>query len=149
MCHPLFLAGDWEQAVANAGEILEETSLEAGTIVATNLLAPLTHIRVNQGAVADAEALLRARLKARLAARRDEGDEAETGFRAAAALFRELGMPFWLAVSLLEQAEWLAVEDRAAEAEPLLAEAREIFERLEATPWLERIALASNEHANV
>jgi class 3 adenylate cyclase/tetratricopeptide (TPR) repeat protein len=57
------------------------------------------------------------------------GDEA--GYRAAAALFRELEMPFWLAVTLLEHGE-------AAGARPLVAEAREIFERLGATPWLER-----------
>jgi hypothetical protein len=57
------------------------------------------------------------------------GDEA--GYRAAVGLFRELEMPFWLAVTLLEHGE-------ATGAEPLLAEAREIFERLGATPWLDR-----------
>ena len=44
--------------------------------------------------------------------------------------FRELGLPFWLAVTLLEHGEWL--EPATSRAEPL-AEAREIFERLEAT----------------
>ena len=34
--------------------------------------------------------------------------------------------------------ESLVREGRAAEAEPLLAEAREVFTRLGATPWLER-----------
>jgi predicted ATPase/class 3 adenylate cyclase len=67
------------------------------------------------------------RFRARL-----EGDEA--GYKAAAAGFRELGIPFWLAVTLLEHAE-----------EPGLAEAREIFERLEATPWLERVEAAAAE----
>ena len=38
----------------------------------------------------------------------------------------------------LEHGEWLGEQGRADEAEPLLAEAREIFERLGATPWLER-----------
>ncbi len=37
-------------------------------------------------------------------------------------------------MALVEQAE-LGVDDPA----PLLAEAREIFERLGATPWLERV----------
>jgi hypothetical protein len=32
---------------------------------------------------------------------------------------------------------------RTEEAEPLLAESRELFERLEATPWIERAAKAS------
>ena len=43
-------------------------------------------------------------------------------------------MPFWLAVTLLEQGEAAG-----------LAEAREIFERLEAAPWLERVAAAETE----
>ena len=53
-------------------------------------------------------------------------------FRRATETFRELGMPFWLAVTLYEHGEWLTGHERAGEAEPLLAEAREIFERLEA-----------------
>ena len=47
-------------------------------------------------------------------------------------------MPFYLATSELERAEWLATQGRVEEAEPLLAEARAIFEQLEAAPWLER-----------
>jgi predicted ATPase/class 3 adenylate cyclase len=57
------------------------------------------------------------------------GDDA--GYRTAAALFRELETPFWLAVTLLEHGE-------ATGSEALVTEAREIFERLGATPWLER-----------
>ena len=56
------------------------------------------------------------------------------GYKAAAERFRELEIPFWLAVTLLEHGE-----------EPGLAEAREIFERLEATPWLERVTAAVAE----
>ena len=51
-------------------------------------------------------------------------------------------LPFWLAVTELEHGEWLAGQERLEDAEPLLLEAREIFERLEATPWLERIDAA-------
>ena len=80
-----------------------------------------------------------ARIAAGLAARRDERDRAEGAFRRAAALFRELGMAFWLAVSLFQHGEWLAGEGQKGEADPLLAEAQEIFERLEARPWLERL----------
>jgi hypothetical protein len=72
------------------------------------------------------------RLRARL-----EGDEA--GYTVAAARFRELSMPFWVAVTELEHAELLGSGE---EGERLLAEAREIFERLEATPWLERVDAA-------
>jgi class 3 adenylate cyclase/tetratricopeptide (TPR) repeat protein len=64
------------------------------------------------------------------------GDEA--AFNAAIARFRELEMPFWLALTELEHAESLGAQGRTDEAEELLREAREIFARLEATPWLER-----------
>ncbi len=65
---------------------------------------------------------------------------AEAGYAAAEAGFRQLGMVFWLAVDLLEHGEWLLGAGRAGEAEPLLDEAGEIFERLGALPWLERLA---------
>ncbi len=50
------------------------------------------------------------------------------GFARAAAMFRRLDLPFWLAVTLLEQGDAAAVAD-----------ARTIFERLGATRWLERL----------
>ena len=78
------------------------------------------------------------RFRARLAGA-DDLAEAERGFSGAAALFREIGMPFYLAVARLEHAEALASSDRAAECRPTLTEAREIFEQLRATPWLERV----------
>ena len=59
------------------------------------------------------------------------GDAA--GLEAAAALFRELSLRFWLAVTLLEQGE--LTSDTVS-----LAEAREIFQELKAMPWLERLA---------
>ena len=62
---------------------------------------------------------------------RINGDPA--GYAAAEAGFRQLGLPFWLAVTLLEHAE-LTGDDE------LLGEAREIFEGLDARPWLDRIA---------
>jgi class 3 adenylate cyclase/tetratricopeptide (TPR) repeat protein len=68
------------------------------------------------------------RVRARL-----ERDEAK--YEEAASIFRRLGVPFWLAVTLLEQAEFTGDEES-------LAEAREIFEGLKATPWLERASAA-------
>jgi class 3 adenylate cyclase/tetratricopeptide (TPR) repeat protein len=68
------------------------------------------------------------RLRARLA-----GDAG--AFEAAARRFRELESPFSLAVTLLDRAETLDDEDACLEAV-------EIFERLRATPWLERAASA-------
>jgi class 3 adenylate cyclase/tetratricopeptide (TPR) repeat protein len=66
------------------------------------------------------------RLRARLA-----GDA--EGFESVADRFRELESPFSLAVTLLDRAETLGDEEARAEAV-------EIFERLRATPWLERAA---------
>src|SRR5262249_34745524 len=75
------------------------------------------------------------RFRARLASM---ASDAESGYRPGAARFRELEIPFWLAVALLEHGELLAEQGRSDDAEPLLAEARALFEQLGATPWLER-----------
>ena len=79
-----------------------------------------------------------ARFRAHLADREGEAAEVHRLFRGAAGLYREIGAPFYLAVVQLEHGEWLTALGRAKEAEPLLSEAREVFERLEAAPWLER-----------
>jgi hypothetical protein len=57
-------------------------------------------------------------------------------------------MPFPLAVTLLEHGEWLLSELRTDDAKPLLSEARETFERLEAKTWIERLdALEAGTYA--
>ena len=87
-----------------------------------------------------------ARLRALVERARGETEHVDGRLRRAAAGFREVGMPFWLAVTLLEHGEWLAASGQTEEAEPLVREAREIFERLVARPWLERAeALTSRE----
>jgi class 3 adenylate cyclase/tetratricopeptide (TPR) repeat protein len=63
------------------------------------------------------------------------GDAA--GLADAAARFRSMSMPFWLGVTQIEQAEALGA---GPAADALLREAREIFGRLGAAPWLERAA---------
>jgi hypothetical protein len=78
------------------------------------------------------------RFRARLAATGGDDPQATAGFEAAASAFREPNMPFWLAVTLTEHGEWLVGEGRFEEGEELLGESREIFDRLEARPWLER-----------
>jgi tetratricopeptide (TPR) repeat protein len=72
----------------------------------------------------DAQAM---RFRGRLA----RPEEASAHFEAAARRLRELGVVFWLAVTLLEHCE--LTRDTS-----LLDEAREIFEQLEARPWLAR-----------
>jgi predicted ATPase/class 3 adenylate cyclase len=80
------------------------------------------------------------RLRARVDAARGVQEKVDERFRAAAALLREFGFAFDLAVTELEHAEWLDAQNRTDEAELLVAEARATFERLEATPWLTRAA---------
>jgi class 3 adenylate cyclase/tetratricopeptide (TPR) repeat protein len=88
------------------------------------------------------------RFRAALADRRGDGGETDRGYKGATALFREIGFPFYLAVTLLEHAESLRRRGDP-EAEPLLAEAREIFEPLEARPWLERCDAAEAPPATI
>ena len=64
----------------------------------------------------------------------------EAQFCRAVGIFRERDLIMWLAVTQLEYAEWLMGQDRGSDARPLLAEARATFERLEATPWVQRAA---------
>ena len=83
---------------------------------------------------------LGARFGARRAVLRGDVETASAGFGAAARIFKEIELPFDLAVVRLEHAEWLAGEGRLDEARSLLEEAREIFEHLHTEPWLERVA---------
>jgi tetratricopeptide (TPR) repeat protein len=61
---------------------------------------------------------------------RINGDAA--GYTGAEQIFRQMGVPFWLAVTLLEHGKLTGDGS-------LLAEGREIFERLQAAPWLDRV----------
>jgi hypothetical protein len=73
----------------------------------------------------------------------------EPEYKRAVGMFRELETPFWLAVALLESAEWLVEEGRTDDAKPLLDEARELFERLRADPWLERVDAVAIDRAAI
>jgi tetratricopeptide (TPR) repeat protein len=84
------------------------------------------------------------RLRARFQLASGQNGQVEVGFKAAIGAFGELGLPFWLAVTLLEYGEWLVQLDRANDAGPILREAREIFERLKAALWLDRIGRAES-----
>jgi predicted ATPase/class 3 adenylate cyclase len=83
-----------------------------------------------------------------LLARDDPG--ADRHFTTAAAQLRALELPFYLAVAQLEHGEWLLARGRPEDAEALLVEARETFERLQARPWLDRVdSLTSAARAEV
>ena len=80
-----------------------------------------------------------ARTSGRLAAARGDHEEAQASLAEAIEMHRRIGDPWFLARPLVELAEDLLAEGRPNEAEPLLAEAREIFERLGVRPWLDRL----------
>jgi tetratricopeptide (TPR) repeat protein len=78
-----------------------------------------------------------ARFRGRLLALRGDPEGAAALLARATEVIRGLQTPYPLAMTLVERAE-LGADDPA----PLLAEAREILERLGAKPWLERIDAA-------
>lgn len=80
--------------------------------------------------------------RARLTTSRGVSDGVERGFKGSAAVFREIGAPYWLAATLVELGEWLTAQERISEAEPLLSEAVGIFESLRAQQWLDRLEQA-------
>jgi class 3 adenylate cyclase len=124
--------GYGQQGLKQAVVVALESALALGdSAKARELIAFLEEAPPGQRApFLDAQAH---RFRARL-----DGDEAE--FQAAESILREHELPFWLAVVQLEHGEVLAGHGRRDEAAPLLAEARETFERLEARLWLERAA---------
>jgi class 3 adenylate cyclase/tetratricopeptide (TPR) repeat protein len=85
-----------------------------------------------------------ARYRARLYSAHLGDSNVEPTFQQAGAVFREVHAVFWLAVVLLEHGEWLVSAGRRQEAAALLEEAGATFERLRATPWLERLRIASS-----
>jgi class 3 adenylate cyclase/tetratricopeptide (TPR) repeat protein len=79
------------------------------------------------------------RFRARLTAGDEDVLEAERLFKRAAGLFREMTFPLYLGATLVDHGEWLVRLGSDDQATPLLGEAHEIFNRLEAGPWLDRI----------
>ncbi|MGH7642687.1 MAG: ATP-binding protein [Candidatus Dormibacteria bacterium] len=88
-----------------------------------------------------------ARLAARHSAAIGEHEGVEHGFEAAESGFRDLGTPFELAVVLTEHSEWLVERGRQDRVGQLRAQAREIFARLGASPWLERLGPLAEEES--
>jgi tetratricopeptide (TPR) repeat protein len=84
-----------------------------------------------------------ARFRARVDALRGNLASVDRNFGLAEAGFSGLGFEFDLAVVRLEHAESLVARSLDDQAEPLLADARAAFERLEATPWLQRLAASA------
>ena len=89
------------------------------------------------------------RFRARLDVRTGETQDVEDRFKGAVASLRELSAVFHMAGTMLDFGTWLTAEGRAQDAEPLFDEARAIFERLQAKPWLERLDAVETSRANV
>jgi class 3 adenylate cyclase/tetratricopeptide (TPR) repeat protein len=118
-----------------------EAALDLGDLArADELLAGVDTLQ--PGERTPSLAAQRARFRARLDAGRGIHDDVDQNYRTAATLFAAHGLAFYRAATELEHAEWLGSLGRGDEARPLLAKASETFERLEATPWLERLAAA-------
>jgi tetratricopeptide (TPR) repeat protein len=79
-----------------------------------------------------------ARYRARLAGARGHHHRLDDSFLEAEALFRDLGYAYWLAACQVDHAAWLVAQDRPAEAAALLTDAAGTFERLGASPSLQR-----------
>jgi tetratricopeptide (TPR) repeat protein len=77
------------------------------------------------------------RLQANAAAAEGDHETAAERFALALAAARNLGLALWLAPVLRDYGAWLAAAGRTDEAAPLLAQARELFERMGAVVWLE------------
>jgi class 3 adenylate cyclase/tetratricopeptide (TPR) repeat protein len=145
-----------QRAFAIRGELaITDTGIKCGLVEATEAALVLPDLGKAEELLAIAESLdpgeltpflqaHTARLRARLDAARGNHEHVEKSFRTAASLFREFSLAFHLAVTQVEHAEWLMGQDRADETQPLLAEARQTFEQLQATPWLARAAEATS-----
>jgi tetratricopeptide (TPR) repeat protein len=152
----LLTEGEVEQALASAQRAIDVTdvvglntdSTKWAFVLGLSAAAALGDLDRLQRTIATIEAIppgVRSpmyeaqvtRFKARLAAASD-GDP-EPSFKSAVGLFRELGTPFSLAITLFEQGDCLSLQGRQAEAESLLVEARALFEELRAVAWIERV----------
>lgn len=120
----------WQTAV--------EAALALGELeLARELLAKARAIR--PGRVTPFLRAQMARFEARIGLLDGSTGRVEAGFKAATGILREGALPFHLAICLTELGEWYRSLERTADADEALAEARAIFERLAATPWLQRI----------
>ena len=79
------------------------------------------------------------RLRANAAGAADDTDAAAEAFGIALANARNLGYRYWLAHVLFDYGRWLVATGRDEEGQPLLDEARELFEYMGAAYWLERL----------
>ena len=116
-----------------------ECSLAAGDTDAARSVLSMVRDRP-RGEIPPALRAQAARFEARVAsASGDRSDRPGELLTEATGLLREVGLPFAVAVTQTEHAEWLASRDRLDDARSLADEARSVFDGLRATPWVERV----------
>jgi tetratricopeptide (TPR) repeat protein len=129
--------GITQEYVKEALVVALEAALELRDVAAAERLLAIIEA-LPQGKLPQFLQAVSMRIRARLADMKGETEAAERLFKRATGLYRELAMPFYLAVTTLEYAEWLERQGRNGDVTPLVADAREIFEQLGAAPSLER-----------
>ena len=80
-----------------------------------------------------------ARARGNAASARGDHETAAEEFASALSTARNLGRAAKLAPVLVDYGRWLVQTDRGEDAQPLLDEARGLFEHMGAVVWLERI----------
>jgi class 3 adenylate cyclase/tetratricopeptide (TPR) repeat protein len=104
---------------------------------ALDAVAPLEQLPENAHTRAVDSQLFR--LRANAAAAAGDNAAAAEAFGIALANARNLNYRYWLAPVLFDYGRWLVATGREDEGRPLLDEARELFEHMGATHWLDRI----------
>ena len=79
------------------------------------------------------------RLRANAAAAAGDDASAAEAYGIALANARNLGYRYWLSPVLYDYGRWLVISGREEEGRPLLDEAREHFEHMRATSWLDKL----------
>jgi class 3 adenylate cyclase/tetratricopeptide (TPR) repeat protein len=132
-----------QDMVSHGGPVFEAAATSANDLQDPSLALPMAALldaipAARRSRLVD---LFRARIRANAAAARGEHDTAAEEYALALATARNLGKALLLGPVLVDYGRWLVQTGRMEEAEPLLEEARTLFERMKATRWLERLAL--------
>ncbi|HEU5213853.1 MAG TPA: hypothetical protein VFU10_13865, partial [Gaiellaceae bacterium] len=139
----------WEMSVeldiwSNAGSALACAADAASLLGDPVAAAPLVDL-YDEAPVAAVTRYMRAnagRIRGFRAAAAGDEDAAADSFAEALAAARSWGRDALVAKVLADYGVWLAGSGRGEEAEPLLEEARTLFERMRAARWLARIDVA-------
>ncbi|MFL6241043.1 MAG: adenylate/guanylate cyclase domain-containing protein [Actinomycetes bacterium] len=120
-----------------------EDSVAAGDVTGTEKLLDIVVSAPRGHLVPHVRAQL-LRLRAMLANIGGPNTDVEADLVAAISALDQFGARFYAACTRVEYCRWLCAHGRAAEATPLLEEARSTFTALRATPWLAQVSELSS-----